>query len=75
MDSFTPTVVGREISAVGFSFYAPDEIRAMSVTAVYNPEGFDSLGHPNRGGLFDPLMGPIDRMAMFVDIPFSSRKN
>ena len=37
MDSFTPTVVGREIAAVGFSFYAPDEIRAMSVTAVYNP--------------------------------------
>lgn len=42
--------------------YSTDEIRRMSVCEITTPHTFDPLGHPNRGGLHDALMGPTERM-------------
>lgn len=42
---------------VWFSTYQSPEILALSVKEIINPETFDNLGHPNRGGLYDPSLG------------------
>ncbi|KAI8069916.1 hypothetical protein BC940DRAFT_17801 [Gongronella butleri] len=53
--------VGAEIDSVSFSFYEPDEIRKISVKQVINPVIFDTLGHPTKGGLYDPSLGPYQK--------------
>ncbi|KAJ3090513.1 hypothetical protein HK102_003478 [Quaeritorhiza haematococci] len=53
--------VSCEVSSVAFSFYSPDEIKSLSVKQITNPIAFDSLDHPNRNGLYDPALGPLDR--------------
>ncbi|KAJ3375015.1 hypothetical protein GGF31_005737 [Allomyces arbusculus] len=50
--------VGRQLTNVAFEFYRPEDIRAVSVKAITNPNMFDAFGHPNRGGLYDPALGP-----------------
>ena len=64
-----PAVVSREVSSVRFSVYSDDEIRKLSVKQITNPILFDNLNHPDRGGLYDPALGPLDRNAAYAD-PF-----
>lgn len=48
------------VERVKFRFYSPAEIRALSVKEITNVETFDNLGHANRGGLYDPALGPSE---------------
>lgn len=56
--------IGSQIDSVSFSLYEPDEIRKISVKQIVNPVLFDALGHPTKGGLYDPALGPCERSAM-----------
>ncbi|KAG0748140.1 hypothetical protein G6F57_006388 [Rhizopus arrhizus] len=53
--------VGTEVDYVSFSFYEPNEIRKISVKQIVNPVLFDALGHPTKGGLYDPSLGPFQK--------------
>ncbi|KAJ3188681.1 hypothetical protein HDU85_004395 [Gaertneriomyces sp. JEL0708] len=53
--------VSREITSVAFSFFNSEEIRKLSVKQITNPQLFDNLDHPNKGGLYDPALGPLDK--------------
>ncbi|KAI9278023.1 hypothetical protein BY458DRAFT_452613 [Sporodiniella umbellata] len=53
--------VGTEVDHVSFSFYEPNEIRKISVKQIVNPVLFDALGHPTKGGLYDPTLGPFQK--------------
>ncbi|KAI8888789.1 beta and beta-prime subunits of DNA dependent RNA-polymerase [Backusella circina FSU 941] len=53
--------IGTEVSSVSFSFYEPSEIRKISVKQIVNPVLFDTLGHPTKGGLYDPALGPYQK--------------
>jgi hypothetical protein len=54
------SAISREVAAVSFSFYSPQDIRAMSVKQISNPLLLDSFGRPSPGGLYDPALGPMD---------------
>jgi DNA-directed RNA polymerase I subunit RPA1 len=45
------------ISGVDFDFLSSTEIKLLSVKRVINPNTFNSLLHPNPGGLHDPALG------------------
>ena len=51
----------RRLSSVRFLTYSGDEIKKMSCKKITNPNTFDSLLHPNIGGLYDPALGPCDK--------------
>ncbi|KAG2223195.1 hypothetical protein INT45_011541 [Circinella minor] len=53
--------IGSEIANVSFSFYQPHEIKKISVKQIVNPVLFDALGHPTKGGLYDPALGPFQK--------------
>lgn len=57
----TSASTAREVSAVFFSFYTHDELRKVSVKQISNPQIFDALGHPEKGGLYDPALGPFEK--------------
>ncbi|XP_077289293.1 RNA polymerase I subunit RpI1 [Arctopsyche grandis] len=46
--------------SIHFSIFSSQEIKELSVTKISTPLTFDSLGHPITGGLYDPLLGPIN---------------
>lgn len=50
-----------QLEGVKLSLYTANEIKNLSVKRITNPETFDSLLHPNYGGLYDPSLGPTDR--------------
>ena len=52
------------VSSLSFMAYSASEITGMSVKKITNPETFDSLLHPNHGGLYDPALGPTDKQDM-----------
>lgn len=56
--------IGTEVDSVSFSFYEPNEIRKISVKQIVNPVLFDTLGHPTKGGLYDPALGPYQKTQM-----------
>lgn len=56
--------IGTEVASVSFSFYEPSEIRKISVKQIVNPVLFDTLGHPTKGGLYDPALGPYQKSQM-----------
>ncbi|KAF2877941.1 DNA-directed RNA polymerase I subunit RPA1 [Massariosphaeria phaeospora] len=58
--------VSTAITAVGFEFYTPQDIRTLSVKRITNPTTFDSLLHPVPGGLHDAALGA------FLDNPCST---
>lgn len=60
MDIFNP--VFDEIERVTFHLLTADQIRQLSVCQVTQSVAFDSLNHPVKNGLYDPLMGPIERV-------------
>ena len=45
------------IEGVTFRFYSSEEIKALSVKEIKNPETFDNLSQPTFGGLYDPALG------------------
>lgn len=49
------------VSSLSFSAYSATQLTSMSVKKITNPETFDSLLHPNLGGLYDPALGPTDK--------------
>ena len=49
------------VAAARFTTYTGDEIRKISCKKITNPNTFDSLLHPNLGGLYDPALGPVDK--------------
>eukprot|EP00897_Mesotaenium_endlicherianum_P000548 jgi/Mesen1/10494/ME000083S09995 len=55
-----PEAVSKAIDAVGFGFYSPAEVHAISVKRLTNPQLFDNLRNPMPDGLYDPALGPID---------------
>lgn len=55
---FAPSV---RLSAVQFLSYTSAEIQRISRKPITNPNTLDSLLHPNKGGLYDPALGPSDK--------------
>ena len=51
----------RRLSSVRFLTYSGEEIKKMSCKKITNPNTFDSLLHPNIGGLYDSALGPCDK--------------
>lgn len=49
------------LSSVKFRTYTGEEIKKISCKKVTNPNTFDSLLHPNTGGLYDPAFGPCEK--------------
>lgn len=49
------------LSSVRFLTYTGEEVRGISCRKITNPNTFDSLLHPNLGGLYDPTLGPCDK--------------
>ncbi|XP_065184132.1 DNA-directed RNA polymerase I subunit RPA1-like [Sycon ciliatum] len=54
----TPTHL---LDGIAFSLFSPDEIKALSVKEITNPETFDTLNNPNPCGLYDSALGPFNR--------------
>ncbi|XP_029165392.1 DNA-directed RNA polymerase I subunit RPA1 [Nylanderia fulva] len=42
-----------------FSVFTANDIRNLSVTKIRTPLSFNILGHPLKGGLYDPALGTI----------------
>ncbi|XP_012257577.2 DNA-directed RNA polymerase I subunit RPA1 [Athalia rosae] len=42
-----------------FSMFTAEDIRNLSVTKISTPLSFNVLGHPLKGGLYDPALGPL----------------
>lgn len=51
------------VEGVRFSFMTDEEVRKHSVVKITNPILLDSVGRPMPGGLYDPLLGPLDEQA------------
>ncbi|XP_071717530.1 DNA-directed RNA polymerase I subunit 1 [Rutidosis leptorrhynchoides] len=49
------------VEGVSFSFMTKEEVRKQSVLKITNPILLDSVGRPMPGGLYDPLLGPMDK--------------
>ncbi|XP_067005797.1 DNA-directed RNA polymerase I subunit RPA1 [Anabrus simplex] len=45
---------------VQFTVFQPNEIRKLSVAKISIPLSFNALGHPLKGGLYDPALGPVN---------------
>jgi len=65
MNISAPIVLSREVTAVSFAFYSTEEIHKLSVKRITSPILFDALNHPNKGGLYDPALGPLDRNSLY----------
>jgi DNA-directed RNA polymerase I subunit RPA1 len=57
MDIGSP--LSSEISSLSFTFLTTEDVRSISVQKVDNPILLDNLNLPNRGGLYDPKLGPM----------------
>ena len=55
---FSPSI---RLTSVKFLTYVGEEIERISCKKITNPNTFDSLLHPNIGGLYDPALGPCDK--------------
>ncbi|XP_076665457.1 RNA polymerase I subunit RpI1 [Andrena cerasifolii] len=42
-----------------FSMFTANDIRNLSVAKIRTPLSFNILGHPLKGGLYDPALGPL----------------
>ncbi|XP_011298685.1 DNA-directed RNA polymerase I subunit RPA1 [Fopius arisanus] len=43
-----------------FSVFTAEDIKNLSVVKICTPLSFNVLGHPLRGGLYDPCLGPLN---------------
>ncbi|KAF2664810.1 beta and beta-prime subunits of DNA dependent RNA-polymerase [Microthyrium microscopicum] len=46
-----------QIGSIEFGFLSSKDIKSLSVSRITNPTTFNSLLHPNVGGLYDPALG------------------
>lgn len=53
---------GNGVVSVSFSFFTPEQLRALSVKQITRGTTFDRLGRPQRDGLYDPSLGPVDTL-------------
>ena len=51
---------GNGISNVTFSFFNAERVRKTSVKQITRSATFDRLGRPQRDGLYDAALGPVD---------------
>ena len=68
MNITSPVIIGRDVTAVTFASYTTEEIQQLSVKRITSPILFDQLNHPNKGGLYDPALGPLDRSSLYVGV-------
>lgn len=61
--------VPSHISAVDFSFLTSLEIKTLAVKKITNPVTFNSLLHPNSGGLHDPALGSYQNTLFVLILP------
>lgn len=55
-----------DANKVEFSLFSSDEIKKLSVVSVNNPNSFNVLGHPLRGSLYDPALGKLEIVFLFL---------
>src|SRR3989338_7871967 len=48
------------VEGIGFSIYTPEEVSKLSVKQITNANTFNVLLQPEKGGLYDPALGPCD---------------
>lgn len=53
-----------EIKSISFSFLSTDDVRSISVKKIDNPVLLDNVNLPNKGGLYDPKLGPMSQKDM-----------
>jgi hypothetical protein len=51
------TVLHVNPSALSFSLFTRDEVQKLSEVKITTPLSFNALGHPLKGGLYDPALG------------------
>uniref|UniRef100_A0A2P2I841 DNA-directed RNA polymerase subunit n=1 Tax=Hirondellea gigas TaxID=1518452 RepID=A0A2P2I841_9CRUS len=51
-----------EVNELGFRIYSESDIDKISVMQVTTEEAINSLGHCNRGGVYDLRMGPMAKV-------------
>ncbi|XP_047128509.1 DNA-directed RNA polymerase I subunit RPA1 isoform X1 [Hydra vulgaris] len=51
----------QRIYSVYFTAHNAEEIRKLAIKKIDNPETFDLLRHPNKGGLYDLALGPNEK--------------
>jgi len=52
--------VKKQINAIKFSLFSPEQIKKVSVAKIVTPELYDVDGYPVDGGLMDLRLGAID---------------
>ena len=52
--------IKKQVKAIRFSLYSPEQIKKMSVAKIVTPELYDVDGYPVDGGLMDLRLGAID---------------
>lgn len=52
------------LCSISFSTYSSDEVKKISCKRITNVDTFDSLMHPNAGGLYDIALGPGDKVEL-----------
>jgi len=53
-------IVKRQVKALSFALFSPEEIKKMSSAKIVTPELYDVDGYPVDGGLMDLRMGAIE---------------
>jgi DNA-directed RNA polymerase I subunit RPA1 len=46
-----------------FRFYSEEELADIAAVEIKDPNSFSDMNLPNRNGLYDPRMGPIDSLS------------
>ena len=54
------TCVPQEFTDVVFGPYSNELIKKLSACKLTNPRSFDEVGNPQKGGPYDPALGPSD---------------
>lgn len=49
-----------------FSVFTANDIRNLSVTKIRTPLSFNILGHPLKGGLYDPSLGKTHVILIYI---------
>jgi hypothetical protein len=57
LNSKRQTILHLNPSALSFSLFTRDEIQKLSEVKITTPLSFNALGHPLKGGLYDPALG------------------
>lgn len=66
------TCVPQEFTDVVFGPYSNELIKKLSACKLTNPRSFDEVGNPQKGGPYDPALGPSDFGAKYFPLPFAS---